>query len=70
MLADCTQQQPVWVRRAQLLGAGIGLTTALGVMTRMHDLIAITFIPVAAGCLLLERYSRRPALVPAAVARV
>jgi hypothetical protein len=69
VLADCTQERPIWFRRALLLIAGVGLTAALGVLTRMHDLIAIASIPVAAGCLFLERYSRSATLVPAAFAR-
>jgi hypothetical protein len=69
VLADCTHERPVWMRRALLLTAGIGLTALLGVIERVPDLIAPASIPVAAGCLLLERYSRRWAVVPAAFAR-
>jgi hypothetical protein len=69
VLADCAQDLPVWMRRGLLLLAGIALTAGLGVLAGMEHLIAIAFIPVAAGCLLLERYSRRATVVPAAVAR-
>ena len=68
VLADYTRDCSVWLRRLALLIPAFALTFVLGTVMRVEDLILISFIPVAAGCLMLERYSRRPPSVPIAVA--
>lgn len=70
VVADCTRSQPIWLRRGLLLAGGLALTATLGWMVHMLEVVPVAFIPVAAGCLLLERYSRSADVVPAAVARV
>lgn len=70
VLADATRGKPVWLRRAQLLTGALIVTFALGSFVRMEWLIPLSLIPTAAGCLLLERYSRAAPLVPVATVRV
>jgi hypothetical protein len=58
--------EPVWVRRLALICLAVELTFVLGAMTEMDDFIGPACIPVGAGCLALERYSRGvPAVTPA-----
>lgn len=70
VVADGTRTRPIWLRRTLLLAGGLALTTTLGWMVHMTEMVPVAFIPVAAGCLVLERYSRAAEVVPVAVARV
>ncbi len=69
MLADETRGWSVWPRRFALLASAFALTAALGSFVRMESLILTAFIPVAAGCMMLERYTRLAPAVPTAIAR-
>lgn len=69
VIAEATHAKPVWLRRTQLLTGALMVTVALGALVGMEVLIPISFIPIAAGCLLLERYTRAPPIVPVATVR-
>jgi hypothetical protein len=69
VVADQTRNWSVWQRRFTLLVLGFALTAALGSVVQMESLILVAFLPVAAGCLILEAYSRVPPAVPLAIAR-
>jgi MFS family permease len=67
-LMDDMRESRVWERRFVLLTCTFVLTGLLAAIVRLEDLALISFIPTAAGCMILERYSRpAPALAPATV---
>lgn len=67
-LMDEMRGSRVWERRFVLLTCTLVLTGFLAAFVRLEDLALISFIPTAAGCMLLERYSRPPPeLAPATI---